>query len=226
MNHRDEEIVFGEGLATPSRILRDKAPLAEFRLGKNLSTHEQICRALALLEIGHKKCLVGLQETRGAVVKMLVARTRLVSLRGSQEFGRQRPLRRFRSKVQRIDRSMRRSRRAPMGYLLLILLLAGSAMGQQLLAGKQVRYPMREAESILIESCRVVGERFAIPLPDPRVELRLGESVNTVESDDDRHVIRLQRWNKTLFKRAAVHICMRYAERDLVFELAKKVSDH
>jgi hypothetical protein len=65
-------------------------------------------------------------------------------------------------------------------------------MGQQLLAAKQVRYPEREAETILIESCRLVGERFAIPLPDPRVELRQGEPVNTVESDNDTHVIRLQ----------------------------------
>ena len=113
-----------------------------------------------------------------------------------------------------------------MRCLIFILLLAGSAAGQQLFAAKEVRYPEREAESILISSCRVVGERFAISLPDPRVELRLGEPVNTVESDNNTHVIRLQRWNKTLFKRAAVHICMRYAERDLVFELAKKVPDH
>jgi hypothetical protein len=112
-----------------------------------------------------------------------------------------------------------------MRCLIFMLMLAGNAAGQQLFASKEVRYPEREAESILISSCRVVGERLAIPLPDPRVELRLGESANSVESDDDRHVIRLQRWNKALFKRAAVHVCMRYAERDLVFQLAKKVPD-
>lgn len=113
-----------------------------------------------------------------------------------------------------------------MRCLILILLFVGSAAGQQLFAAREVHYPEREAESILIASCRVVGERFGIPLPDPRVELRLGQPVNAVESDDDTHVIRLQRWNKTLFKRASVHMCMRYAERDLVFELAKKVPDY
>lgn len=113
-----------------------------------------------------------------------------------------------------------------MRCLIVILLLAGSAAGQQLFATKEVHYPEQEAESILIASCRVVGERLGIPLPDPRVELRLGERVNAVESDDDVHVIRMQRWNKALFKRAAVHVCMRYAERDLVFQLAKKVPDH
>jgi hypothetical protein len=113
-----------------------------------------------------------------------------------------------------------------MRCVIVILLLAGSAAGQQLFATKEVHYPEQEAESILIASCRVVGERLGIPLPDPRVELRLGERVNTVESDDDVHVIRLKSWNKALFKRAAVHVCMRYAERDLVFQLAKKVPDH
>jgi hypothetical protein len=113
-----------------------------------------------------------------------------------------------------------------MRCLIFIWLLAGSAAGQQLFAAKEVGYPEREAESILIASCRVVGERLGIPLPAPRVELRLGQRVNTVESDDDVHVIRLQSWNKTLFKHAAVHVCMRYAERDLVFQLAKKVPDH
>lgn len=112
-----------------------------------------------------------------------------------------------------------------MRCLIVILLLAGSAVGQQLFAAKEVRYPEREAESMLIASCRVVGERFGIPLPEPRVELRLGEPVNAVESDDNVHVIRLKRWNRALFKRAAVHICMRYAERDLVLQLAAKVPD-
>jgi len=113
-----------------------------------------------------------------------------------------------------------------MRCVIVILLLAGSAAAQQLFTANQSPYPEREAESILIASCRVVGERFALPLPAPRVELRLDEPVNTVESDNNAHVIRLQHWNKALFKRAAVHICMRYAERDLVVELAKKVPDH
>jgi hypothetical protein len=113
-----------------------------------------------------------------------------------------------------------------MRCLILIFLLVGSAVGQQVFTAKEVHYPEREAESILISSCRVVGERFRIPMPDPRVELRLGENADTVETDDNVHVIRLRRWNKTLFKSAAVHVCMRYAERDLVFQLSAKVPDN
>jgi hypothetical protein len=45
------------------------------------------------------------------------------------------------------------------------------------------------AESILISSCRVVGERLAVPMPSPRVELRLGEGKDAVESEEAAHVI-------------------------------------
>jgi hypothetical protein len=112
-----------------------------------------------------------------------------------------------------------------MRMLAMVLFLAGSASGQQLFSTQTQKCP-REAESILIASCRVVGERLAIPMPSPRVELRLGEKANAVESDEDVHVIHLQRWNQALFKRAAVHVCMRAAERDLVPALAQKVRDY
>ena len=72
----------------------------------------------------------------------------------------------------------------------------------------------------------MVGERLGIPMPSPRVELRLGDRANAVESDEDVHVIHLQRWNKALFKRAAVHVCMRAAELDMVPALAQKVRDY
>ena len=112
-----------------------------------------------------------------------------------------------------------------MRTLLLMLLLTGMASAQQLLTPPNEKLP-REAESILISSCRVVGERLSIPMPDPRVELRLGDRTNAVESNEDVHVIRMQRWNKALFKRAALHACMRAAELQLVPTLAAKVPDY
>jgi hypothetical protein len=109
--------------------------------------------------------------------------------------------------------------------VVVVLLLAGSAAGQSLFTAQKESYP-REAESMLIASCRVVGERLRIPMPNPRVELRLGAREDAVESDGKVHVILLQRWNKALFKRAAVHVCMRNAELELVFSLAAKVPDY
>lgn len=108
---------------------------------------------------------------------------------------------------------------------MLFLTLAGSASAQQLVTTQAGNYP-REAESILIASCRVVGERFEIAFPNPRVELRLGEKVNAVENHENAHVIHLRRWNKTLFKRAAVIACMRAAEHELMTSLAEKVRDY
>jgi hypothetical protein len=112
-----------------------------------------------------------------------------------------------------------------MRTLILILFLAGSAGAQQLFTAHNEPC-LREAESILIASCRAVGERLTIPMPDPRVELRLGEAANAVESDESVHVIHLRHWNKALFKRAALHVCMRAAEHDLVPVLATKVRDY
>lgn len=107
----------------------------------------------------------------------------------------------------------------------LLLLLTGSASAQQLLSPSNEKLP-REAESILISSCRVVGERLSIPMPDPRVELRLGESTNSLVSNGGVHVIHLQHWNKELFKDAALHACMRAAEREVLRSLAAKVPDY
>ena len=112
-----------------------------------------------------------------------------------------------------------------MRALIVVLLLTGSAAGQRLFTAQTESCP-REAESILIASCRVVGERFGIPMPSPRVELRLGAAEDAVESDGSVHVILLKRWNKGLFKRAAVHVCMRNAELELVRPLAAKVPDY
>ena len=112
-----------------------------------------------------------------------------------------------------------------MRILIALLLLIGSAAGQRLFTAQTESCP-REAESILIASCRVVGERFGIPMPNPRVELRLGTREDAVQSDGRVHVILLRRWNKGLFKRAAVHVCMRNAELELVFPLAAKVPDY
>jgi hypothetical protein len=58
-----------------------------------------------------------------------------------------------------------------MKILAMLFILAGSASAQQLFSSQLQKCP-REAESILIASCRVVGERFGIPMPNPRVELR------------------------------------------------------
>jgi hypothetical protein len=107
----------------------------------------------------------------------------------------------------------------------IVLILAGSASAQQLFMSQTQKCP-REAESILIASCRVVGERLSIPMPSPRVELRLGDRENAVESDENVHVIHLQRWNKALFKRAAIDVCIRAAEVDLVPVLARRVNDY
>jgi hypothetical protein len=112
-----------------------------------------------------------------------------------------------------------------MRTLILILLLAGSASAQQLFTSHNETSP-REAESILIASCRAVGERLTIPMPNPRVELRLGDDKNAVESAENVHVIYLRRWNKELFKQAALHVCLRAAEPDLVPVLASKVRDY
>ena len=112
-----------------------------------------------------------------------------------------------------------------MKILAMLFILAGSASAQQLFTAKTQKCPL-EAESILIASCRVVGERFAIPMPNPRVELRIGDAADAVESEEAVHVIHLRRWNKALFKRAAVHVCMRAAELDLVPGLAARVRDY
>jgi hypothetical protein len=112
-----------------------------------------------------------------------------------------------------------------MRTLILILLLVGSVHAQQLFTQQANALP-REAESILIASCRVVGERLVVPLPDPKVELRLGEKINSIDSRDGVHIIRLQRWNKTLFKMAALHVCMRGAETEMVHTMVKDVRDY
>lgn len=112
-----------------------------------------------------------------------------------------------------------------MRTLILIFLLASSARAQQLFTRQTDTLP-REAESILIASCRVVGERLVIPLPEPRVELRLGEKMNAIDSADGMHIIHLQRWNKVLFKMAALHVCMRSAETEMVHAMAKDVRDY
>jgi hypothetical protein len=112
-----------------------------------------------------------------------------------------------------------------MRTLILIFLLAGSARAQQLFT-PQNESPPREAESILIASCRVVGERFSIPLPEPKVELRTGEKANSIETVENRHVIHLKHWDKALFKVAALHVCMRSAELALVHSMVKNVRDY
>ena len=112
-----------------------------------------------------------------------------------------------------------------MRTLILILLLSGTARAQQLFTANN-ESPPREAESILIASCRVVGEQFSTPLPEPKVELRTHEKTNSIETVQNRHVIRLTRWDKGLFKVAALHVCMRTAELDLVHSMVKKVRDY
>jgi hypothetical protein len=112
-----------------------------------------------------------------------------------------------------------------MRTLILFCLLTTAASAQQLFTQPRQDTP-REAESILIASCRIVGERFAIPMPNPRVELRLGEKVDSVETAMDHHIICLRRWNKTVFTRAAIHVCVQAAEPDIVPMLAHKLRDH
>jgi hypothetical protein len=60
----------------------------------------------------------------------------------------------------------------------------------------------------------------------PRVELRLGEKVDSVETAMDQHVICLRHWNKTVFTRAAIHVCVQAAEPDIVPMLVHKLRDH
>jgi hypothetical protein len=113
-----------------------------------------------------------------------------------------------------------------MRCLVAVLLFCGSMMGQQLFSAqdnKDAKYPEQEARSILIASCRVVGERLRIPLPAPHVELKLGEDIPSVENVDNVHVIRLRRWNRQLFKTAAVEACYLAAEFDIVPQLAKQL---
>jgi len=110
------------------------------------------------------------------------------------------------------------------------LLVPASAGAQQVFTSSQQPCP-REAESILIASCRAVGERLSIAMPAPRVELRLGERVDAVDSEGidhehDTHVILMRRWNRSLFKRAAVQVCMQAAERELVPVVTVRVRDH
>jgi hypothetical protein len=112
-----------------------------------------------------------------------------------------------------------------MRTLILFCLLTSAASAQQLLSQQNQNVPP-EAESILIESCRMVGERFAIPMPNPRVELRLGEKVDSVDIGKDHQVICMRRWNKTLFARAALHVCVRAGEPDIVPMLVHKLRDH
>jgi hypothetical protein len=109
--------------------------------------------------------------------------------------------------------------------LILFLFLAGSASAQQLTTAQNAKCP-REAESILIASCRTVGEKLEIAMPDPRVELRIGDRINAVESYEGKHVIHMKQWNKALFKHAALHVCLRAAEDELVPVLATKVRDY
>ena len=112
-----------------------------------------------------------------------------------------------------------------MRSLILFCLLATAASAQQLITPPGQNLP-REAESILITSCRAVGERLSIPMPNPKVELRLGEKVDSVETDMDHHVICMRRWNKALFTRAAVHVCVQTAESDIVPMLVHKLRNH
>lgn len=109
--------------------------------------------------------------------------------------------------------------------LIPILLFAGSASVQQLFTQQANALP-REAESILIASCRRVGERLAVPMPDPKVELRLGEKDDAVDSVGNVLVIHMRGWNKALFKVAAVYVCMRDAELRMVHAIAKEVRDY
>ena len=105
-----------------------------------------------------------------------------------------------------------------------VLLLTGCSYSQQLTAPDKA-HP-REAESILIVSCRTVAERLAIPMPNPRVELRLGEGKDAVESVEAAHIIHMRRWHRALFKRAALVVCMREAEFEIVPQLFDKVRDY
>jgi hypothetical protein len=111
-----------------------------------------------------------------------------------------------------------------MRTLIWVLLLTGCSYSQQLTKHDD-NHP-REAESILIASCRTVGERLAIPMPNPRVELRLGEGKDAVESEEAVHVIHMRHWHRALFKRAALVVCMRAAEFEIGPQLFDKVRDY
>ncbi|HTS38785.1 MAG TPA: hypothetical protein VMH04_24135 [Candidatus Solibacter sp.] len=111
-----------------------------------------------------------------------------------------------------------------MRIALCILWLVAGASAQQVFAPHGQPLPP-EAESILISSCREIGERLGIPMPDPRVELRLGEKHDAMETDDDHHIIHLRRWNKARFREGALHICMRAAERQVIPAMLKKPRD-
>jgi hypothetical protein len=63
-------------------------------------------------------------------------------------------------------------------------------------------------------------------MPNPRVELRLGEGKDAVESEEAAHIIHMRRWRKALFKRAALDVCMREAEFEIVPQLFDKVRDY
>ena len=109
--------------------------------------------------------------------------------------------------------------------LLTFCLFTTAASAQQLFTQTKQDMP-REAESILIASCRVVGEQLSVSMPNPHVELRLGQNTDSVETDKDKHVICLRRWNKALFKKAAVFVCIQSAEADVVPMLVRKVRDY
>jgi hypothetical protein len=105
-----------------------------------------------------------------------------------------------------------------------ILSLAACAGAQQVFTAPGQPLPA-EAESILISSCREIGERLRIPMPNPHVELRLGEKHDCMESDEDHHIIHMRRWNKALFREGALHFCMRAAERQVIPAMLKKPRD-
>ncbi|HTS38786.1 MAG TPA: hypothetical protein VMH04_24140 [Candidatus Solibacter sp.] len=112
-----------------------------------------------------------------------------------------------------------------MRTLILFCLLTTAATAQQLFTQETHTLP-REAESILMASCRAVGEQFAIPMPNPKVELRLDQQADSVETDRNTHIIRMRRWNRALFKKAAVFACIQSAESDVVPILMRKVRDY
>ncbi len=113
-------------------------------------------------------------------------------------------------------------------HLLLLTLLAAPLVHvQTLVAQKHDSYPSNEANHILTESCRAVSKRLGVPPPDPNVKLLLGHKFQTILSVDGLHTIQLYRWNKDLFKVAAVAVCLRSAETsDFVSQISKVVSDY
>jgi hypothetical protein len=69
---------------------------------------------------------------------------------------------------------------------------------------------------------RTVGGSHA----SPRVELRLGEGKDAVESEEAARVIHMRHWNRALFKRTALMVCMREVEFDIVPQLFDEVRDY